>query len=189
MDTLKGFSTRCLSSGQVANVQSFAATKAVTIDLTGEVRASIRATAPGGVVKGRGGKPARIGAGYRLDSTRRSGLVFARGPLQFIERDTKAHPEPKVVTDVARQARTRAQRRTKSGRFVRKGTAGGLLLAPQLRKKALLIPGIGFRRKVKHPGTHGQHPFMNSVNEYRASGKAAAIYARQTRAMLREIAR
>jgi hypothetical protein len=34
------------------------------------------------------------------------------------------------------------------------------------KKRVLLIPGIGYRRSVHHPGTKGKHPFERAVNAY-----------------------
>jgi hypothetical protein len=34
------------------------------------------------------------------------------------------------------------------------------------RTKVLHIPGIGFRRTVRHPGTHGKHPFKTGVEAF-----------------------
>lgn len=169
-DTLSAFARRCSGFESIADVQMFAGTRAVTIDLTGEVRKSIKAAAPGGVVRGSRGKPVRIGAGYRLNANR-TGFVFARGPLQLVERDTKRHGEPKSLAAAGTARRARQQR------------------AGFRNRKTLKIPGIGFRRRVNHPGTKGKHPFQNAVDSYSASGKASSIYRRYVNKALREVAR
>jgi len=38
--------------------------------------------------------------------------------------------------------------------------------AARRRGRALLIPGIGYRQSVHHPGTKGKHPFEKAVNQY-----------------------
>lgn len=169
-DTLRRFSTRALSAGRLADIEAFAATRAVVIELADEVRGSIRQAAPGGTVMGKRGKPVKIGAGYRLDQVRNEGIVFARGPLQLVEGDTRAHREPKALAAAGTARRARQLR------------------AGFQARKNLKIPGIGFRRSVKHPGTRGKHPFMNAVQDYQTSGKASRIYARHMNRVLRKAA-
>ncbi len=50
---------------------------------------------------------------------------------------------------------------------------------PRRRRKqrVLVIPGIGFRRSVSHPGTRGRHPFERAVKS--ATPKVTAVYQRQ----------
>lgn len=185
VDTLHGFSRNCLSSAQLLDLQGFAATRATAIDMTGQVRASIKAAAPGQRVKGKTGRPSRIGAAYRLDKGRNQALVFARGPLHLVERDTKAHGEPRNARRRAKYQRARDAK----GRIIKKGQAG--YVAPVLLKKAgfrvLNIPGIGYRASVKHPGTKGKHPFGRAVASYVTSKKATSIYSRHVRKVLRGI--
>ena len=187
-DTLSAFARRCTNCETVVDLQMFSATRAVTMDLTREVRKSIKAAAPSGKLKGKRKRPAPIGAAYKVSAARGTGYVYARGPLQLIENDTKAHIEPRAVKDKARQARTAKQRRTATGKFVKKGTKGGILV-PVREKKVLYIPGIGWRRDVHHPGTKGKHPWRNAVDGYEASGRATNIYRNHVNKFLREVSR
>ena len=38
--------------------------------------------------------------------------------------------------------------------------------AASRRRKVLLIPGVGYRQSVHHPGTKGRHPFERAVDAY-----------------------
>jgi hypothetical protein len=72
-----------------------------------------------------------------------SGFISATGPLQIINNDTAGH--------VIRSAYSKGRRRkgfvgpTASGQF--RGDA----------RAVLNIPGIGFRRSARHPGTKGKN--------------------------------
>ena len=63
-------------------------------------------------------------------------LVFATGPWQIIENDTKAHKIPRQTTRTGRQRRN---------------------LRP------VVIPGVGVRAWADHPGTKGKHPWAKGV--------------------------
>jgi hypothetical protein len=95
----------------------------------------------------RGRRGARIGVRYNENRDGRF-VVMATGPYQLIESDTVAHVEPK-------------QRGARSGSRFR-------------TRKTLLIPGIGYRKVVKHPGTRGKHPWRKSVDTY--GPKAQAVW-------------
>jgi hypothetical protein len=52
------------------------------------------------------------------------------------------------------------------------------------KRKTLLIPGIGYRRTVHHPGTHGKHPFKTGIEAY--TPEVSRIFERELhRAMQR----
>lgn len=104
------------------------------------VQAQLRSAAPHGTIKGRGKRPGRIGVRFdlRLAGSQPAAQVYATGPFQLIERDTKAHREP-------------AQQATGSRKRFRK-------------RKVLNIPGIGYRAHAQHPGTKGKHPFQKGVD-------------------------
>jgi hypothetical protein len=77
-----------------------------------------------------------------------SGIIRPTGPIQLIENDTKGR--------VIRSAYSKGKARkgfvgpTIGGQFSGGGRGG---------KAVLNIPGVGFRRSVRHPGTKGQHPW------------------------------
>ena len=52
------------------------------------------------------------------------------------------------------------------------------------RSKVLHIPGIGFRRTVRHPGTKGKHPFERAVREY--TPKAPKVFQREVAQAMRK---
>lgn len=188
-DSIHAFSLRMLDSDRITHEQVFAATRAVTLDLTKHIRSSIQvAAAPGQKVKGKRGKPVKVGAGYAINAARREGFVFARGPLQLIENDTKPHREPKIV-DKARRRRTSKLARDSRGRFIKKGAPGYIAPVVVIRKeKTLKIPGIGYRKNVHHPGTRGKHPFMRTLRDYEATSKTQAIASRYLRKALENVA-
>lgn len=103
--------------------------------ITEMTRTSIRAVAPSGRLRGVGKKGAAVGARY--DVKGKTATVQATGPVQLIERDTKAHTEgPKVKSKG-------------------KGKGG---------KRALSWGGGDFASAVvSHPGTKGKHPFAKGI--------------------------
>lgn len=38
--------------------------------------------------------------------------------------------------------------------------------AGRAKRRVLLIPGVGYRRSVHHPGTKGKHPFEKAIGAY-----------------------
>jgi hypothetical protein len=84
-------------------------------------------------LRGVGKRGARIGVRYDLQGEN-AGTLKATGPMQLIERDTKAH----VVAPKKRRAR------------------GG--------RAAVRLADGQFRGAVQHPGTKGQHPFEKGID-------------------------
>lgn len=109
--------------------------------------------------KGRAGNT-RIGVSYRVRKASGVGvgataLVRATGPLQIINNDTTGR--------VIRSAYSRNTRRAKRI----KGSSARGFIGPVLpgqfdggRKAVLNIPGIGYRRSVRHPGTKGKQTWQ-----------------------------
>jgi len=86
-------------------------------------------------LSGVGKRGAKLGVRYNVsNSTEPKSLVFATGPFQLIENNTKAHRIPKE-------------------RKQRKGA----------RRRLAVIPGVGPRAWAMHPGTKGQHPWAKGV--------------------------
>lgn len=54
--------------------------------------------------------------------------------------------------------------------------------AGRRRRKAMLIPGIGYRRSVHHPGTRGKHPFERAVDAY--GPQVPAVFDREVAAAM-----
>lgn len=138
------------------------------LQLTSHARLNIAAATGGDSrlshVGKRGG--AKVGARYKLNrsTSNPSALIFAEGPLQIIERDTKAHGEiPRSVgrlqrrsdgvLDRSRSARHDAKQRLYSALFGSGGFSGATPLSTP----------YGPRFKVAHPGTKGKHPFGRAV--------------------------
>ena len=134
------------------------ATKDVAVGLANAIRAETRTAAPGGVLIGVSRKGAKVGV-QALPAPSGDWLVKATGPFQLLERDTKGHTIPKTLAAAGSDKRKRQQRAGFRGR------------------KVLLIPGIGYRRSVHHPGTKGKHPFEHGFDRY--SPGVANVYQRQ----------
>lgn len=105
--------------------------------------------------KGRGGN-AKIGVSYRVrkDSgvgVGASAFVKATGPLQIINNDTQGR--------VIRSAYSTGRGTVGRQRVARRGFVGPVLpgqFAEGGRRAVLNIPGVGFRRSARHPGTQGK---------------------------------
>ena len=96
---------------------------------------------------------AKVGVRYHMEGTpdKPESFIKATGPLQLIERNTDGH----VI------------RSTHLTGYKRRGFTGPTLPSQFKVKKVtgptlqpvLNIPGIGYRRSARHPGTKGQHPW------------------------------
>lgn len=145
---------------QVERATESAVSKAA-LRMTLAARASIAAASGGDSrLSGVGKSGAKVGARYKIKRSQHnpSALVSAEGPLQLIERDTKAHGElPKGVG--------KAQGRTKAARYAAKqnlydalfGSGGFAGTTP-------LSTPYGPRYRVQHPGTRGKHPFERAID-------------------------
>jgi hypothetical protein len=117
-------------------------------EAAGLLRASVTAAAPDHL-RGVGKKGARLSVATKYGgSAEPQALVFARGPWQLIERDTKPHQIPR-------------QRRSASfegvyGHAVIPGGAEG----DKHGKR-------GVRTRVAHPGTKGKHPWQRGADAAR----------------------
>lgn len=113
--------------------------------------------------KGRPGN-VRVGATVRMSNRGTRQVVAevkATGPLQFIANDTAGR--------VIRSAYVR-------GRFRRGGKGKSQFIGPTFagqfkgdRRAVLNIPGIGYRRSARHPGTKGKDTWDRVVPEARRS--------------------
>lgn len=109
---------------------------AAALLITRSVRQELGRAAPGGRLGGVGRRGARISVGFDTPKSvvNPVALVRMRGPAHLIERDTKPH------------AIAPRRRRSRSG-----------------GRRALLVPGVGMRASVQHPGTKGKHPWERGV--------------------------
>jgi hypothetical protein len=147
------------------------------LHVTNEIRGRIRSATGGSMrLSGVGKRGARVGARYTVKNHEgsHSALVTAEGPLQLIERNTKAHGEmPKGVGKVTgrktKESRHAAKQNLYSALFGGGGFAG---------TKPLRTP-YGPRYRVNHPGTKGKHPFEHAVNA--AAPKVPVIFQREMR--------
>jgi hypothetical protein len=134
---LAGFSKQLRTAPTALLTAQKRALRTSTFGMGASVRATTAAAAPGGRLNV-GRKGSKVGVKVRVNASGTQGYVNARGPYQLIERDTAAHTEPRI-------SQTSRRRR---------------------RQKALKLPGIGFRKSVRHPGTHGKHPFKAGIEEF-----------------------
>lgn len=109
--------------------------------------------------KGRGGN-AKIGVNYRARKSTGIGVgatafVKATGPLQIINNDTAG----RVIRSAYSTGRATVSRRT----VARRGFVGPVLpgqFSEGGRRAVLNIPGVGFRRSARHPGTKGKQTWQ-----------------------------
>lgn len=132
---------------------------------TTSIRSSIDAATTGGKLRNVGKKGSKVGATYDVQTSSEAhatAIVQGTGPLQIIERDTKAHMIPRTTSS--------RRLRTASGRLSKKRVDTGRALNGHV---PLYINGTWVIGPVKHPGTHGKHPFERGVN----AGEALAANA------------
>jgi len=132
---------------KVVQEKAIASVAGSDMSLSGANKAKGR---PGGV---------KVGVRYKLEMRGSSPQAFLRatGPLQLIENNTAGHVIRSAYTSGA--ARKGFIGPGASGQF---STArGGNFIGPTVsnRRGVISIPGVGFRRSARHPGTTGQHPW------------------------------
>jgi hypothetical protein len=144
--------------------------------LDAAVRANV-AQATGGdmrLSRVRSGKGARVDTVVRLvgSGSRAQARVVPVGPIMLVEKDTRRHLQP--------------------FRYVAERTGGKRSYSMARRRKAsrspiMNIPGVGWRRRVDHPGTKGKEPVHRA---FRQSGDDAGragviVFQRAAREHLR----
>lgn len=103
------------------------------------------------------GKGTRVGVRVNVNKRKTSptALVAASGPLQIINNNTAGHViRPKGVTGRQRRGFIGP---TLPGQFRARNIIG-----PQ-KAPVLNIPGIGFRRSARHPGTRGKQTWQRAT--------------------------
>jgi hypothetical protein len=131
--------------------------------------------------KGRPGNT-KIDAKFRLTdrgTTKVSAEIYAQGPVQIIAHDTSGHVIRSAYSNTQTTARRRGSLRGFVGPLAPGQTTGG-------RRAVLNIPGIGFRRSARHPGTRGK----DSWNDGRRTAKVAInrVVGRETDRAFRQAA-
>jgi hypothetical protein len=165
---LAGFARQCRTYGYDLPAVQRRAVQRSALGMKESIVAEIRHAVPDMGVKGfRGRRQVHIGAGYRIRQGAGGAyaVVSAKGPLQLIERDTKAHSIPKILATKGSSKRKRQSRLQ--------------------RRHVLLIPGIGYRKVVHHPGTSGKHPFRHGVDAFK--GQVPVIFAAETRKLMMQV--
>lgn len=144
--------------------------------LEDQARANLRRVSGGDMVLSR----VRSGKGARVDvkiTTQGSGsgsraLVVPVGPVSLVEKDTRQHVQPFSYSGVAgsggrRRYATAGEQLAGGGRARRKRA--------RPRGGVLVIPGVGVRTRVNHPGTRGQEPVGRAMQQAGgAAGRAGA---------------
>lgn len=113
---------------------------AVKTSVLGQIQA---AGVRGGRMRGVGKRGARVGVSFTVFG--HSALVRATGPLHLLERPTKAH---------------------RIGRSTRSATSGLPLVdasGQDIKRRVVVIPGVGVRAWADHPGTKGKYPWKKGV--------------------------
>lgn len=131
-------------AGEYAELPNTLAPEAAQI-----AKRSVLAVSPSRL-RGVGKKGANLSVAYNVSHSGGSAqaLVFAKGPWQLIEGDTKAHQIPRQ--------RSSASFEGVFGHAVIPGGAEG-----GVHGKG------GVRTRVMHPGTHGKHPFRKGIEAAR----------------------
>lgn len=122
---------------------------------------------------------AKLGVRYNMgtfDGNAKS-LVFATGPFQLIERNTKAHAIPAFVGQKSKQKGTP---RGKKGR-----TYGPAFGGVRQGGAPINIPGVGWRTIAFHPGTKGKFPWAKGTKD--AEAQVAALLEKRTALAVRRI--
>lgn len=119
------------------------------------VKSSVQAELGSGHLSGVGKSGARVSAGFEIRGAgaNPAALIRMRGPAHLLERPTRPHEIPTPG---------------KTGR-------GG-------RRRVAVIPGVGPRVGIRHPGTRGKFPFAKGVA--RAAPVTPTIFARNVRVAL-----
>jgi hypothetical protein len=105
----------------------------------------------------RSGKGATIALKVRMvgSGSRTRAEVVPTGPIMLVERDIKRHVQPfRYVSERTGSRRSYSMARRRKA----------------ARSPIMNIPGVGWRRRVNHPGTKGKEPVHNA---FRAAGDDA----------------
>jgi hypothetical protein len=151
--------------------------------LESEARGNLR-TATGGDLHlsgVRSGKGARVDVQVKMTGAgaRARALVVPVGPVSLVENDTRRHVQPFSYSGTSgaggrRRYATAGQELAGGGRARRKR---------RVRSRVLVIPGIGVRTRVNHPGTRGKRPVANAMRDAggRAGVAGTAVFASAVR--------
>jgi hypothetical protein len=153
--------------------------RVITVDSGGDGRLS-----GVGRAKGRPGN-ARVGVVAKRDRVVDGMLVTATGPLQIVNNDTAG----RVVTSAYLRGRGRRSYRSRAGETVGQMQGPGLVGTGLVgdRRAVLNIPGVGFRRSARHPGTKGKRTWQRG--EQAALPQVRKIMSSTMRAVVSKAAR
>ena len=134
--------------------------------------------------KGRPGN-ARVGVVAKRDRVMDGMVVTATGPLQIINNDTAG----RVVTSAYLTGRGRKSYRSRAGGNVGQAQGPGLVGTALRgdRRAVLNMPGVGFRRSARHPGTKGKRTWQRG--EDAARPEVRKMMGSTTRAVVSKAAR
>lgn len=122
------------AAGDIKNIERKIAL-AAGLTVKTAVQRTLNSAAPRGRLNV-GKRGAKIGVRFEPRGPR-SVRVFMTGPVQLIESDTKAHRIPRDKVGRGRNQRA--------------------------NKKIVVIPGVGPKAYVNHPGTQGKHPWLKGL--------------------------
>lgn len=140
------------------------AVHAGAIPLELQARANLRAASGGDqrLSRVRSGKGARVDVKVTLQGSGSGAraLVLPVGPVSLVENDTRAHQQPfRYLAERTGGARSYNMNRRRKA----------------VRQRVMVIPGIGVRTHVRHPGTRGSQPVGRALRMAgRAAGQAGA---------------
>ena len=161
----RGLADLAMSASRTADELRLAQAKGVkgsALLVTTSIRTEIAQVSGGDSrLSGASVKGARVGAKFDVKgSANPTAIIRATGPIQLIERDTKAH--------------TILPRASQPGRRRRRGSKG--------KGKALAFGG-GVYASAQHPGTRGKHLFEKGWK--RAAPQAPAVFQAAVRDAVR----
>lgn len=99
-----------------------------------------------------GRRGSRLGVASTVTPSGPSAIVRATGPWQIVENDTRAH---RITSKYAGSTRARRSLTGVSGPQLPGSVRGG--------RRAVVLTPFGYRRYVRHPGTHGKHPWRKAM--------------------------
>ncbi len=155
------------STGSAINSSRSLALKAMAEATKTSVLNEARHIAPDLNLSGVGRNGARINARYTIGVS--AAEVKATGPWQLIENDAKPH----VIA-------SRGLRGTRKSRAAKVNAGDRLQMRGGADTTRLAING-SYRFYVQHPGTKGQHPWRNGINQIQPKlpAIAANVYRQQ----------
>lgn len=161
-------------------------TERAALVMTTAIRSELTADTGDGRMSGVGRRGARVSAGFDVFGSRNPvAMIRPRGPAHLISNATSSRYVTSRHGRGSRAGRARAlggtasrgARRNRAGELVAAGVASSLGVGPAApgrvrggRRANLNVPGIGWRRYTRHPGTRGKGSWQRG----RQNGTAAS---------------